>query len=404
MSTAESRSAHVLEREAELGCIDDALARAQAGQGTLLVLQGTAGIGKSSLIEAASRRARSAGIRVLRARGGELERDFAFGVARQLLEPALAATPASLRDDLFHGPAGVAARMLGLPGAEPGGDGETAAPDASFAVLHGLYWLCANLAGASPLMITVDDAHWADPASLRFLAFLLPRLEELSLAIVVAARPEADAAPGGVLATLLADPSARVLHPATLSEAAVARLIETEIGRVPAPAFAAACHRATGGLPFLVRELVAAIREEGADVTAAAADCVDELGARTVGRSILLRLGRLPASAIRLAGAVAVLETAELRQAGDLAGIDLGEAADAVDLLVGAGVFEARSPLSFVHPIVRAAVLDEVPATELLRAHRRAAEVLAGREGSDDASRSICSRRSRPAMHGRWSA
>ncbi len=381
VTTGGARLADVLERDAELGHIQAALSRARTGHGTLLVLEGAAGIGKSSLIGAAAGRARAAGVRVLRARGGELERDFAFGVARQLLEPALAATPASRRADLFQGPAGVAARMLGLPGAEPDADGDC--PDASFAVLHGLYWLCANLAGPAPLMITVDDAHWADPASLRFLAFLLPRLEELSLAIVVAARPAPEPVPGGALGALLADPAAQVVRPSPLSEVAVASLIEAETGRVPAPAFVRSCHRATGGLPFLVRELVCAIGEEDADTSAAAADDVDEL-ARTVGRPILQRLGRLPSSALRLATAVAVLETAELRQAADLAGIDAATASKAVDLLVGAGVLEPRSVLSFIHPIVRSAVLEETTHNECLRAHRRAAELLAEREGNQE--------------------
>ena len=60
--------------------------------------------------------------------------------------------------------------------------------DSSFAILHGLYWLC-NLAADGPLCLVVDDAHWADPASLRYLAFLLTRLEELDAALMVATRP-----------------------------------------------------------------------------------------------------------------------------------------------------------------------------------------------------------------------
>ena len=211
--------------------------------------RGPAGIGKSALIGAARALSDAAGARTLRARGGELERDFAFGVVRQLLEPALAEVPARTRDDLLQGPAGVAGRLLGLPGRCPTAAREVAAPDASFTVLHGLYWLCANLAGDRPLVLTVDDAHWADAPSLRFLAFLLPRLEELSLALVVATRPEAEGASAPLLALLLADPLARVLRPAPLSARAVGRLIEEGLGRAPDPDFAAACRRTTGGVP-----------------------------------------------------------------------------------------------------------------------------------------------------------
>ena len=71
------------------------------------------------------------------------------------------------------------AELLGLRGLGKGATKAAARPDPSFAVLHGLYWLCADLATERPLALVVDDAHWADGASLRFLAFLLPRLEEL---------------------------------------------------------------------------------------------------------------------------------------------------------------------------------------------------------------------------------
>jgi len=113
------------------------------------VVEGPAGIGKTVLLAAGREAAECQGFRVLRARGGELEREFAFGVVRQLVEPVLAGTSEQERAALLDGPPGVAARLLGLPGL---GSGVVAAapvaPDPSFAVLHGLYWLCANLRSA----------------------------------------------------------------------------------------------------------------------------------------------------------------------------------------------------------------------------------------------------------------
>jgi predicted ATPase len=58
----------------------------------------------------------------------------------------------------------------------------------SFDLLHGLFWLTANLAQA-PLMLVIDDLHWSDAPSLRFLAYLMPRLEGLPLLVVAALRP-----------------------------------------------------------------------------------------------------------------------------------------------------------------------------------------------------------------------
>jgi predicted ATPase len=245
----------LLERERELHCIDAAIAAARAGSGRGVVVEGPAGIGKSAVLAAARLSALDGSARVLRARGAELERDFAFGVVRQLFEPMLHEASPAERDDLLQGPARLAARVLGLPGALEEGEAPPAAPDASFTVLHGLYWLCANVAADQLVVLSVDDAHWADTSSLRFLTYLLPRLEELKIALLVAARPEAEAEQAHLLATLTGDPRADVVQPAPLSLAAVGRLVAERLELVPEAAFTSACQRATGGSPFLVREL-----------------------------------------------------------------------------------------------------------------------------------------------------
>jgi hypothetical protein len=136
-----------------------------------------------------------------------LERDFAFGVVRQLFEPALADASEFQRADLLEGAAGRAAGLLALPGAPPADGPQGPGVDPSFAILHGLYWLCANLAAAGPLFVVVDDAHWGDAPSLRFLAFLLTRLEELNVALAVATRPRDAGTDAALVATLMAAPS-----------------------------------------------------------------------------------------------------------------------------------------------------------------------------------------------------
>src|SRR5215468_10678189 len=150
----------LLERSAELKRIESALAEARAGRGRFLVIEGPAGIGKTALLAEARAAASQDGMRVLRARGTELERDFAFGVARQLFEPPLAEASQRERVDLLQGAAGVAAGLIGLPGAPPRDEPPPSGIDPSFAILHGLYWLCANLTAARPLCLVVDDAQW----------------------------------------------------------------------------------------------------------------------------------------------------------------------------------------------------------------------------------------------------
>src|SRR3954468_14459087 len=133
----------LLERSEELARIESALGEARSGRGTFVVIEGPAGIGKTALLAAARAAAAEGGMRVLRSRGTELERDFAFGVVRQLFEPPLADASELERADLLQAAAGVAAGILGLPGSAPvdASSQPGAGVDSSFAVVHGLYWL-----------------------------------------------------------------------------------------------------------------------------------------------------------------------------------------------------------------------------------------------------------------------
>jgi DNA-binding CsgD family transcriptional regulator len=373
----------LLERSEELARVESALAEARSGRGTFLVIEGPAGIGKTALLEAARTAAADGGMRVLRSRGAELEREFAFGVVRQLFEPPLAEASELERADLLQAAAGAAAHRLGLPGRLPADDEPSSGVDPSFAILHGLYWLCANLAAGGPVCLVVDDAHWADAASLRYLAFVLTRLEELGAALIIATRPREPGAHAELLTAVTTDPSAEVIRLRPLTEAAVAELVESGLGGAPDPAFVDACLRATGGTPFLMRMLVEALREGGIAPTATEARQVERIGARTVSRSIHLRLRRLPRQAGQLARALAVLEQGKLAQAARLAGLDEAQAADAADLLAAAGILEPGRPLRFIHPIVRSGIYSDLSSAERSQSHRRAAELLAEQPGAE---------------------
>jgi DNA-binding CsgD family transcriptional regulator len=373
----------LLERHQELERIGAALTEARTGHGTFVVIEGQAGIGKTALLAATRAMAAEQGMRVLRSRGTELERDFAFGVVRQLFEPPLAEASEAERGHLLHGGAGVAAGLLAFPDAPVVGTDTPPGVDPSFAIWHGLYWLCANLAAVGPLCLVVDDAHWADAASLRYLAFLLTRLEELDVALVVATRPREAGTDAGVLATLATDPVAEVIRPAPLTSAAVAQLVESRLG-VPDPRFVDACLAATRGLPFLMRELVEALSVGRIAPTAEAAAHVEEIGAHTIGRSIRLRLRQLPKHAGLLARALAILEQSDLHQAASVAGIGDAEAADAAERLANAGIFKRGRPLTFIHPIVRSGLYSDLTGAERAHGHRRAARLLAEQSGTNE--------------------
>jgi DNA-binding CsgD family transcriptional regulator len=335
-----------------------------------VALEGPAGIGKTRLLAAARAAARDAGFRVLLARPGELEREFPFNVARQLFEPVLAALAPGERAAALAGAAGLAAPLFDDRAAE-----RADRPETPFPLLHGLHWLAANLAAAEPLALVVDDLHWADEPSLRFLAYLARRLDGLAILLVVAARPPEPGTPEPLLEALLADDQATALRPGPLSEEAAAALLEARLGAAPEPRFLAACQRATGGNPFLLAELAGALGAEGVAPADAQAERVADLGPRGVARAVGARLRRLPGSAAALARAVAVLDgAATLPLAARLADLSDAEAEHAAGALADAGLLR-EDGAAFVHPIVRQAVYRELAPAERARAHERAARL-----------------------------
>ena len=274
--------------------------------------------------------------------------------------------------------------MLGLPGALEEGEAPAAAPDASFTVLHGLYWLCANLAADQLVVLSVDDAHWADTSSLRFLTYLLPRLEELQIALLVATRPEAEGEEAHLLATLTADPPPSVVQPAPLSLAAVGRMVQERLGAAPDPAFTAACHRATGGSRSSSASWSRPSARRAMSPDARTAARVEAVGARTARRWIQLRLGRLPAPAARLARAVAVLERARAAARGRARRARPRRGGRGGGHAGGGGDPRAR-PSAGLRPSARARRrLRGARAAERSLAHRRAAELMDGEPAAEE--------------------
>jgi DNA-binding CsgD family transcriptional regulator len=356
----------LFERGRELGELDSQIERAAAGHGGLVVVEGPAGIGKSRLLAEARRRAEGS-MRVLSARGSELEGDFAFGVVRQLLEAEV--SQPERRKSLLAGAAAPAAVVFGEP--------DASAEGASFASLHGLFWLVLNLAEDGPLVLAVDDLHWCDRPSLQFVAYLARRLEGQPILLVTglrAAEPGTDAA---LLAEIAHDPAATSLRPGPLGEAAVAALLEERLAAPPDDAFTAACRDSTGGNPLLLTQLITALRGEGVRPDAAHVGVVTDIGPRAVSRAVLMRIERLPADARSVAHAVAVLgDGPALSAVAGLAGIEEARVAGATGALARAEILRPEPPLAFVHPLVRDAVYHELSPAERELEHARAAKLL----------------------------
>lgn len=361
----------LLERSDELERIGGLLDAAAEGEGSVVLVEGAPGIGKTALLRATREAARDRGLLTPSAIGSELERGFAFGLVRQVLEPIVAAADPAERAALLSGAAALAGPVIGTGAA-------AAAPtvDASFSVLHGLGWLCTNLAVRTPLLVTIDDVHWGDRPSLRFLEFLSRRLEGVPLMLVLAARPGEAGDAQDLLDAMAHGPAARVLRPAALGEAAVAELTASALGERPDPAFVSACATATGGNPFLLRALLRHLAENDTAPTATAGAEVGEVAPVTVARAAHRHVRRLGPAAEALARAVAVLgDRSSLRNAAALAGLEIDIARRAADALAAAGVL-ALPPPRFVHPIVREAIHDDIPTAERAAAHASAAKLL----------------------------
>jgi DNA-binding CsgD family transcriptional regulator len=255
-------------------------------------------------------------------------------------------------------------------------DGDAAPADQAFAMMHGLYWLVANLAARRPLLLLADDVHWWDAPSLRFLAYLIPRVEELPVIVLAAARRGEPGADDELLAHLAQGPGVLVTAPRPLTEHATRELAVAWFADAD-DEFYVNCHRATGGNPLLVRELLAALATERGRGGRALASRVSELGPVSVSRAVLPRLARLGQGAVGLARAVAVLgASAQLRHAAALAGLDAERAAALADELAAAEILTGASPLAFVHPIVGAAIYADMPRAGRARWHARAARLL----------------------------
>jgi DNA-binding CsgD family transcriptional regulator len=357
-----------------LTTLQEAVKAAKAGDGQLVIIEGSAGLGKSSLLAESRAIASGEGMRVLGGRAGEHEAEFAFGVVRQLFEQLLSNASENQRAELLAGAAALVEPLF--PAVQP--QSTPALADSPFAIQHGLYWLAANTAYLQPTCLIVDDLHWADPPSLHWLGYLVRRLDGLPLVVIAATRPPEQGHDPALLDELLADPAALIVQPAPLTLPSVTQLTSTRLGLEPDEAFCAAVTLATGGNPLFVGALLDTVAREKLEPTGAHAKTVLALGPRAISRAVSVRLTRLAPDAIAIAEAAAILgDGSELRHTAALAELDLIAAGQATSTLVRVDLLRAADPIEFFHPVVRSALYDTIDAGTRIALHRRAAEILA---------------------------
>jgi len=365
-----SSASEILERDSELDRIAAALDSASKGAGTVIVIEGVAGIGKTRLVRETRELAQLRGFGRLQATGDETETSMAWGVVRQMVERSVSRYSGQVRDAILAGPAGAALQALDVAPEATAGDAEIAR------TLHALWWVAIDLSSSRPLLITVDDAQWADQPSLRFLGYLARRVADLPIALVVATRPPTGGT--GPLTELTVAPYVERMLPEALSPTAVAAF-HTPDGVVPCAEVVQAMHAACGGNPFLTGALLDELVDAGHNVSLpATAAAITGLGPATISRAMLSRLSE---QALTLAGAAAVLGLAASPWlAGQVARLGPEELTPAVDALVRANVLVGGvDGLTFVHPVIREATLAALGPLQEAALHGRAVAELHAR-------------------------
>ncbi|KJK46291.1 hypothetical protein UK23_23970 [Lentzea aerocolonigenes] len=353
----------LLERDDETSLVARALEQARDGIGSVVVLAGPLGNGKTALLRALARHPGAASFSVLHASATLMERGHAYGVVRQLLEPVLAAAPA----EVWAGPAALAGPVFDRGGADQPLD------DAARSVHLGMLTLGRNLSAIKPLFVLVDDLQWVDEPSLAMLELLAGRIRHLRVVLVVTVREGDPLAERPAAAAVLAAATKR-LRPRPLSPAGAAKLVRAKLGRECDEAFGLACHEATGGNPLLLTGLALAWAVGGEPPTEANAELVRAARPAQVRERVVACMRAQPEPVRLLLKAAAVLgESAELDAVSVLAGLDEPSTAEIVRGLDRLGLFRGAV---FAHPGAREAVDDLMTATEREQLHLRAVRLL----------------------------
>lgn len=374
----------VVGREVELDVIDRVLAGLAGGVGGVVAISGEPGIGKSLILSELLRRAEGRGLTVLDGRGTQFERDVPFGLVVDALDRPLARVGSKQL-------AGLGTERLVelgsiLPSlADYGGPLLSRLQVERHRAHHALRAALEELAAPLPLVLGLDDVHWADEASVEFVCYLLRHWPQHPLLLVLCYRPEATP-------RLLSENVAAAGREGVATELKLGPLTESEADGLLTgeldPALREALYGQSGGNPFYLRELARAVAR-GAHATARGATgdtALDQYVPRTVMAAIREELANLSPEGDQLVRAAAVAgEPFDFDVAAEIAELDADKASSALDELLACGLFrEMAVPFSyrFRHPIVRQAVYETAGEGWRIRAHGRAATVLERRRAN----------------------
>ncbi|GAA3847959.1 AAA family ATPase [Streptomyces coacervatus] len=381
----EAASASLWEREEEIAAVVqaiDTLSADDSSTGSLLMVRGEAGIGKTALLAEIRRIAERRNCTVWSARGGETLKSVPFNVVRQLLQPALVSLMPEEAREYLGDWYDIAGPALGIT--EPGE--RQADPQG---VCDGLVAGVRRLARRDwPLVLLVDDAHWADQETLRWLAAFAERLDDLSVLVVVARRPGEVSGESArhldAIAAAAGRPDATL---SALTPGATAGLTRATLGAHADAPFCREVWAVTGGNPYETVELLAKVQDSELEPTESAAAELRALNRSARGGGLVARLEELGIDATRFAWAAAILGTGiSVGLVAQLATMDHDDALRCAELLQDARILTEPDPanaqvgdgdLEFVHPLIATAVYNSIPDALRTAMHGIAATVVA---------------------------
>jgi DNA-binding SARP family transcriptional activator len=335
------------------------------GSPRVLCVLGEAGIGKTTVARALARRVHAEGALVLYGRSDEEPlvpyQPFVEAVGRHLE----ALDEAGRQRALAQGE-GALARLL--PGVGPADPVPLEGAAERYLAFEGVRRLLEEAAAGRPVLLVLDDLHWADRPSLLLLRHLVRGTTGSRVGLLACAREEdgAEGELGAALADLRREGPVVTVRLGGLEQGAVAELVRARGGRAAPGGLARSLHERTGGNPFFVEELLRHLADgDGTDL--------DEVppGVRAALSRRLERLGDDAVAVLRVA-AVAAPEI-ELRLVEAVAGGEPDAALDALERACEAGLMVEASPgrYAFSHALVAEALAGSLSAARRARLHAR---------------------------------
>ncbi|WP_433623645.1 helix-turn-helix transcriptional regulator [Nocardia sp. CA-120079] len=335
--------------------------RAVAGEGTVVLVEGEPGIGKTALLDAAVGRFTADGLSVRRGAAKELQRQVPFAAVCSWLDSDRGSDPV---------------RAL-LRSGDRAGDG---AATHEFAITEAILDLVDTWCAAGPVALIIDDVHWADRQSLAVLHALCGVMDDLPLLLVLAARPLPRDTGFVALMAALAERGGPMIRLGALPESAAVELVGHMVGAAPGPGLMRQVDGA-GGNPLYITELVASLlRDEAITVVADTADPTDlaDGPSASLAGAITQRLEFLSRSARQVLPMAAALGptvyVAELAAVLDSPILEIWNVVtEATD---GGLLTRADSELVFRHDLIRQVLADQLPDSLRAGLLRRAGQIL----------------------------